>query len=110
MATLNELMKGKGVIAAGKFRDDGKLIAYKGKISKDQAVMTAQFCGTVNMMFKTLSGSYERITRMEWTPARGWAFSGGNFSVCIGGNKGVFVETAKADFNRLFSLLIGPQK
>jgi len=110
MATLNELMKAKGVIAAGEFRDDGKLVAYKGKISKDQAEMTAQFCGTVNMMFKTLAGSYERITGMEWIPALGWAFSGGKFSVCIGGNKGVFVETAKADFNKLFGLLVGRRK
>lgn len=110
MVTLNELMKAKGVTAAGEFRDDGKLVAYKGKISKDQAEMTAQFCGTVNMMFKTLSGSYERITGMEWIPARGWAFSGGKFSVCIGGNKGVFVETAKADFNQLFGMLVGRRK
>ena len=110
MATLTELMKAKGVIAAGEFSVEGRLVAYKGKISKDQAEMTAQFCGTVSMMFKTLSGAYERITGMKWTPALGWAFSGGKFSVCIGGNKGVFVETSKADFNQLFGLLVGRRR
>ncbi len=108
MATLDELMRAKGVIAAGEFKDDGKLVAYKGEMPKNQAEMTAQFCGTANMFFKTLAGAYERITGMKWTPAQGWAFSGGKYSVCIGGNKGVFVETAKADFNQLFQLLVGP--
>ncbi len=28
-------------------------------------------------------------------------------TVAIGGNKGVFIETAKADFNRLFNVLVG---
>jgi roadblock/LC7 domain-containing protein len=38
---------------------------------------------------------------------RSWAFAGGNYSVCVGGNKGVFIETAKADYNALFKALIG---
>ncbi|MCI0525824.1 MAG: DUF2173 family protein [Nitrospira sp.] len=107
MATLDELMRAKGVIAAGEFTDDGRLVSYKGNIPQDQAEMTAQFCGTVNMMFKTLSAAYEKITGMRWTPAQGWAFAGGDYSVCIGGNRGAFVETAKADYNQLFGLLVG---
>ena len=107
MATLDELMRAKGVIAAGEFTDDGRLVTYKGNLPKDQAEMTAQFCGTVNMMFKTLSGAYEKLTGMRWTPVQGWAFSGGDYSVCVGGNKGVFVETSKADYNQLFESLVG---
>ncbi|MGH2590111.1 MAG: DUF2173 family protein [Actinomycetota bacterium] len=40
---------------------------------------------------------------------QGWAYSGGDYTVAIGegGTKGVFVETAKADFNRLFQTLVG---
>jgi roadblock/LC7 domain-containing protein len=39
---------------------------------------------------------------------QGWAYSGGEYSVAIGagGTRGVFVETAKADFNRLFEVLV----
>ncbi len=46
---------------------------------------------------------------MRWTPPQGWAYSGGEYTVAIGkgGTKGVFIETAKADFNELFRLLVG---
>jgi roadblock/LC7 domain-containing protein len=44
---------------------------------------------------------------MNWVPQQGWAYSGGEWTVAIGGNRGVFVETAKADFNRLFQALVG---
>jgi roadblock/LC7 domain-containing protein len=46
---------------------------------------------------------------MEWTPQHGWAYSGGEYTVAVGGSRGVFVETEKADFNELFAALIGPQ-
>jgi hypothetical protein len=41
---------------------------------------------------------------MNWTPQQGWAHSGGDWTVAVGagGPKGVFIETAKADFNNLF--------
>src|SRR5215467_2429904 len=102
MITLDQLMKIDGVVAAGEFTDDGTLIDVRGQLTPDIAQAAAQFCGTVNMMFKTLSGAFEQMSGMQWTPAQGWAFSGGKYSVCIGGNKGVFVETTKADFNELF--------
>ena len=105
MITLDQLMKINGVVAAGEFTDDGKLKDVRGQITPDIAQATAQFCGTVNMIFKILSGAFQQISGMQWTPAQGWAFSGGNYSVCIGGNKGVFVETTKADFNELFKAL-----
>jgi roadblock/LC7 domain-containing protein len=34
-------------------------------------------------------------------------YAGGDWTVAIGGNRGVFVETAKADFNKLYSTLVG---
>ena len=46
---------------------------------------------------------------MNWVPQKGWAYSGGDWTVAIGGNRGVFVETAHADFNNLFQVLVGPR-
>ena len=45
---------------------------------------------------------------MDWVPQHGWAYSGGEWTVCIGsgGTRGVLVETSKADFNRLFEVLV----
>lgn len=35
--------------------------------------------------------------------------SGGQYTVAVGGTRGVFIETVKADFSRLFEALIGPR-
>ena len=85
------------------------LVDFQAKMdmSEQLAEMTAQFCATVTMMFNTLANSYTQLSEMQWVPQQGWAYSGGEWTVAIGagGRKGVFVETAKADFNRLFEVL-----
>src|SRR5256886_10350440 len=88
---------------------DGKLVDYKSKMdmSPEMVAMTAQYCATVTMMFNTLAGAYTKLSKMNWVPQQGWAYSVGEWTVAIGGNRGVFVETAKADFNRLFQALVG---
>jgi roadblock/LC7 domain-containing protein len=47
---------------------------------------------------------------MNWVPQQGWMYAGGDWTVAIGGNRGVFVETAKADFNKLYSALVGQRE
>jgi roadblock/LC7 domain-containing protein len=110
MATLDELLDIEGVVAAGEFNADGSLRDYKARMdmSPEMAQMTAQFCATVTMMFNTLAASYTQLSGMRWIPQQGWAYSGGDWTVAIGGGgyKGVFVETARADFNRLFEALV----
>lgn len=108
MATLDELLKITGVVAAGEFTPDGKLVDFKAKMDmpRDMAALTAQFCATVTMLFNTLAVSYSKMSGMDWTPQHGWMFAGGNWTVAIGGNRGVFVETAKADFNELYKTLV----
>jgi roadblock/LC7 domain-containing protein len=112
MATLDELIKIEGVVAAGEFARDGQLIAYKAKMDMplEMAEMSAQFCATVSMMFNTLAGAYSKLTAMKWVPQQGWAYSGGDMTVAIGGNKGVFIKREKANFNELFAVLVGPSQ
>ena len=111
MATIEQLLGIEGVVAAGAFRPDGSLTDYKAKMemTPELAGMSAQFCATVSMLFDTLGGSFTRLSGMNWSPQHGWAFSGGDWTVCVAGGKGVFVETAKADFNRLFAEMVGPR-
>ncbi|HEX3035426.1 MAG TPA: DUF2173 family protein [Thermodesulfobacteriota bacterium] len=111
MAKLDDLLKIEGVVAVGEFTADGELVDFKSKMdmSPEMAAMTAQFCATVTMMFNTLAGAYTKLSGMKWVPQQGWAYSGGEWTVAIGGNRGVFVETAKADFNKLFESLVGPR-
>jgi roadblock/LC7 domain-containing protein len=61
------------------------------------------------MPFDTLGGVFSQMSGMSWSPQQWWAYSGGDWTVAIGegGRKGVFTETAKADFNELFRLLVG---
>lgn len=108
MASLGDLIKINGVAAAGQFTLDGKLVDYKANMdmSKEMAEMTAQFCATVSMMFNTLAGAFTQLSKMQWIPQKLWSYSGGDWTVVIGnGNKGVFVETNKADFNKLYRAL-----
>jgi roadblock/LC7 domain-containing protein len=109
MATLDELLKINGVVAAGEFTIDGKLVNYKTKmdLSPKMAAMSAQFCATVTMMFNTLAGAFTQLNKMQWVPQQGWMYAGGDWTVAIGGDKGVFVKTATADFNQLFQTLVG---
>jgi roadblock/LC7 domain-containing protein len=109
MATLEELLKLNGVAAAGEFTETGKLVDYKAsmEMSPELAGMSAQFCASISMLFNTLGGAFTQLSGMKWSPQQGWAYSGGDWTVCVSGNKGVFVETAKADFNQLFAALVG---
>jgi roadblock/LC7 domain-containing protein len=109
MATLDELLQIQGVVAAGEFTLDGKIVDYKAKMdmAPELAGMTAQFCATVSMLFNTLAGAFSQLSGMNWVPQQGWAYSGGEWTIAVGGNKGVFIETAKADFNTLFAALVG---
>jgi roadblock/LC7 domain-containing protein len=109
MAALDELLDIEGVVAAGEFNVDGSLVDYKATMdmSQEMAEMTAQFTATVTMMFNTLASSYTQVSGMQWVPQQGWAYSGGDWTVAVGGNRGIFIETEKADFNQLFEVLVG---
>ena len=109
MATLDELLDIEGVVAAGEFNPDGSLVDYKAEMdmSQEMAEMTAQFTATVTMMFNTLASSYTQVSGMQWVPQQGWAYSGGDWTVAVGGDRGIFIETEKADFNQLFEVLVG---
>jgi roadblock/LC7 domain-containing protein len=109
MATLQELLDLEGVVVAGEFDFEGRMLDYEAKIdmSEEMAQMTAQFCAAVSVMLNTLASSFADRSGMNWVPQHGWAYSGGEWTACIGdgGRRGVLVETSKADFNRLFEAL-----
>jgi roadblock/LC7 domain-containing protein len=109
MTNLDELLSLDGVVAAGEFASDGKLIGYKSRndLLKEIADVSAQFCATLSMLFNTLAAAFSHATATHWIPQKVWSYSGGDWTIMIGanGNKGVFVETAKADFNLLFRAL-----
>jgi roadblock/LC7 domain-containing protein len=108
MAKLDDLLSIKGVVAAGEFTADGKLVDFKANMDMptEMAAMSAQFCATITMLFDTMAGAFSQLSKMNWVPQQGWMYAGGDMTVAVGGNQGVFVETAKADLNQLFQALV----
>jgi len=53
-----------------------------------------------------MSGAFTQVSGMGWSPPQSWMFAGGDWTVAVDGNKGVFVETAKADYTKLYASLV----
>jgi roadblock/LC7 domain-containing protein len=109
MSTLQELLDIEGVVLAGEFDFEGRMLDYEAKMdmSEETAQRAAQFCAAVSVMLNTMASSFADRSGMNWEPQRGWTYSGGAWTACIGdgGRRGVFVETSRADFNELFEAL-----
>lgn len=111
-SSLDDLLNIKGVVAAGEFGLDGSLVDYKASVefSKELAQTTAKFTSAVTQVFNVLAESFSALNdQFNFAPQQGWAYAGGDWSVAVGGNRGVFVKTEEADYNELFSQLVGPR-
>lgn len=107
--SLDELLRLKGVIASGEFSANGKLIDFRSnsnQLSNDVADLTAQFAAAVSQLLGALGAAHSKISGLNWVPEHGWAYSGGDLTIAVGGNRGVFVKTTEADFNQLFEVLL----
>jgi roadblock/LC7 domain-containing protein len=103
MATLQELLDLEGVVVAGEFDFEGRMLDYEAleiDMSEEMAQMTAQFCAAVSVMLNTLASSFAERHELGASTRLG-VLSGGEWTACIGdgGRRGVLVETSKADFN-----------
>lgn len=105
MANLKRLLELKGAVSAGEFAPSGELVSYDGDLPLNLARQVAKMCAANTMMGMSQAESFTRISGMNWSPFHGWAVVAGDFSVCVVGDIGVFVETAKADFNDIFKTL-----
>lgn len=106
--SLDDLSKMDGVIMAFEFTPDGERTAHA-KSTPEMAAMAARYCATVTMEFNTLAGAFSALSERAWVPQHGWMYRGGDYTVIVGngGYRGVFVETAKANWMELFDALIG---
>jgi roadblock/LC7 domain-containing protein len=105
MANLDRLMRLGGAVAAGEFTDLGELVSYKGDLPDEAARFVAKLCASNSLMGATEVDALSRVTGMHWLPFQGWAIAAGDYSICVIGHIGVFVETAKADFNQIYRTL-----
>jgi roadblock/LC7 domain-containing protein len=97
-----KLMGLPGVVAAGEFTPDGKVVKFEGIIPPKAAEMVALMCAANSMMGKMQANGFSQFSGMNWLPFHGFAVTAGDYTVCVMGNRLVFVETDKANFNTLF--------
>ena len=100
MIGLDRLMKIPGVVAAGQFSEDGKIIRKVGELPGDM-LKSAEPCVRQNQASADFLRSLDQQSERAWRPLVGWVVWGGEYSVAVVGNTRVFVETARADFNQL---------
>lgn len=106
MADLNQLLKIKGVFAAGTFSDDGSLTGFAGEITEDEAAMAAAMCAANMHMARMQTDGFTAMSgESGWTPATGFAIAGPRYAVCVMGNTGVFAKLGEASFNEIFKAL-----
>jgi roadblock/LC7 domain-containing protein len=100
---LDKFFEMKGVVAAGVFSQaDGSLLMFKGDMDKSKASDIAKMCYRNTKLFTKQAEKLQKITNMTWTPLKGWAFTAGDYSICIIDQFGVFVKTAHANFDDIF--------
>ena len=114
---LDDLMKLNGAIASGVFAEDGTLVAYKSGTGKDYGEILSMM-GEANSLMKKIEAKiktksfakrkakdFVKHNDKDWSYHKGWAVSAGDYSICMMGNAGIFVETDKADFRKIFKKL-----
>ncbi|MGD1983852.1 MAG: DUF2173 family protein [Chromatiaceae bacterium] len=105
MANVKRLLGLTGAVSAGEFSSTGELVSYEGDLPEDVAHLIARMCAANTLMGISQAESFTRLSGMKWSPFHGWAVAAGDYSVCVIGNLGVFVETSKADYNDIFRTL-----
>ena len=108
MIGLDRLMKITGVIAAGQFSPEGKMIRQVGEVPLD-TLETGELCLRQTKATGDLLTSLDQRSDRPWLPLVGWAAWGSKYSVVVVGNTRVFVETKRADFNQLMVDLYSPE-
>ena len=107
MATLRELMKLPGAVAAGIYDDHGNLVAYAGDISEKAAEIAALMASANKAVANMQAKGWTEYTGKEgFFPVQGFAVAAGKYAACIAGNVGVFVELDKADFDKIWETIM----
>lgn len=105
MIGLDRLMKIKGVVGAGQFSEDGRVIRTVGELPED-VMESAHLCVRQNQRSEELVRVLDAKSSRKWLPLQGWVVWGGEYAVVVVGNTRVFVEVKYADFNQLMVDLI----
>ena len=108
MIGLDRLMKIEGVVAAGQFSEDGKIIRKVGELP-EYLMESAELCVRQNQACSDFLNSLNDHLPREYGSLIGWTVWGSKYSVVVVGNTRVFVETSRGDYNQLMIDLAGSE-
>jgi len=108
MIGLDRLMKIKGVVAAGQFSEDGKVIRKVGELPED-LMTSAKSCVNQSKASQNLLTSLCDQSPRNYGSLIGWTVWGSEYSVVVVGNTRVVVETSHGDYNQLMIDLAGSE-
>ncbi|HEQ98268.1 MAG TPA: DUF2173 family protein [candidate division Zixibacteria bacterium] len=108
MIGLDRLMKIKGVVAAGQFSEDGKVLRQVGELPED-LMESAELCVNQNHTCHDFLSSLNGRSSRDYGSLVGWTVWGSKYSVVTVGNTRVFIETQRGDYNQLMVDLIGSE-
>jgi len=100
MSTLEKLLKLDGVKAAGEFKKDGSLKAFKGSINKAAAEDLARYCTAMNGMLETIGLMSSKLDKLDIDPYHGFVHCGGNSTIFAGQDHFAIVDET-ADWNEV---------
>jgi roadblock/LC7 domain-containing protein len=108
MIGLDRLMAIEGVVAAGQFSDDGKVIRKVGEIPED-LMDSAELCVNQNYASGEFLNALNNKLPRDYGSLVGWTVWGSKYSVVVVGNTRVFVKTNQVDYNQLMVDLAGSE-
>jgi len=110
MSEFDELVSRDGVLMAGRFGRTGRVAETRTKglfVEFPPAMeVMGSFCAAIQSMFNALAVAMAGFSPSTWTPVRGWAASGGIYSIAVHADRLVVGETDKVgSFDELRQLL-----
>jgi roadblock/LC7 domain-containing protein len=109
MIGLDRIMKIPGVIAAGQFDEEGKIIRKTGDIPDDVREKIAKMNSEQTKTLKAKVQTLDQLTDLEWMPLVGWMMWGGRYALCVVDYNCIIIEVKRADFNQLIVDLYGAE-
>lgn len=104
MNELDELVARPGVLMAGRFAPDGRVAAHKtaGLYVENPALtgIAQWFCAAVTTMLNSMAFAIDMskqggFDQTSWLPVKGWAFTGGDYTIAKVGDRFIVAERAK---------------
>lgn len=103
--TLRDLLERCGAADVGEIDAQGRLVGHETRIdlTEELAATGARFVHTITGLTDGLAEIFSILTDLDWRPAAGWVYEGGDWIIAVGGRRWALVSAASnnlADFQR----------